>query len=180
VGAALVGASAWAVVGVIADWIVPAPPELTESLRRMVGPEGGRGLPLSLALVALTPAICEEALFRGVILRGFASKLPRLMSAILTGVLFGLFHVDLWRILPTALLGVALSLIALETGSIVPAMLTHFINNACLVVLVHLGSAGSATDMSRATQIGLLVGGLAVLSAGAALVRGTAPQPPNL
>ena len=179
VGAALVGLSAWAVVGVIADWIVPAPRELTESLRRMVGPDGGRGLPASLALIALTPAICEEALFRGVILRGFSAKLPRVTSAILTGVLFGLYHVDLWRLLPTALLGVALSLIALETGSILPSMLTHFVNNASLVVLVHLGAGGSATEMSRGTQVGLLVGGLAVLSVGAALVRGTGPQPTN-
>ena len=179
-GAALVGASAWAVVGVIADWIVPAPPELTESLRRMVGPDGGRGLTASLALIALTPAICEEALFRGVILRGFSAKLPRLTSAILTGVLFGLFHVDLWRLVPTGLLGVALSLIALETGSILPAMLAHFINNASLVVLVHLGSAGSATDMSRAAQLGLLGGGLVVLCAGAALVRGSGSQSTNL
>jgi sodium transport system permease protein len=179
-GAALVGASAWAVVGVIADWIVPAPPELTESLRRMVGPDGGRGLTASLALIALTPAVCEEALFRGVILRGFSAKLPHLTSAILTGVLFGLFHVDLWRLVPTGLLGVALSLIALETGSILPAMLAHFINNASLVVLVHFGSAGSATNMSRAAQLGLLGGGLVVLCAGAALVRGSGSQSTNL
>jgi sodium transport system permease protein len=176
VGAALVGASAWAVVGLLADWIAPAPPELTESLRRLVGPTGGRGLLTSLALIALTPAVCEEALFRGVILRGFAARLPRATSALLTGLLFGLYHVDLWRIVPTGLLGVALSLVALETGSILPAMLAHFVNNASLVVLVHAGSVASATDISRRAQACLFVGALAVLMVGAALVRGTAPK----
>jgi sodium transport system permease protein len=178
-GAALVGLSAWAVVGVIADWILPAPPELTESLRRMIGPDGGRGLAFSLALMALTPAVCEEALFRGVILRGFSAKLPRVTSAVLTGALFGLYHVDLWRLVPTGLLGVALSLIALETGSIVPAMVAHFVNNASLVVLVHLGSSVAAGETSRPLQIGLLGGGLVVLTVGARLLRGAAPKSTN-
>jgi sodium transport system permease protein len=180
VGAALVGSSAWAVVGVVANWILPAPRELEEQMRRIVQHSGSHGLGASLALMALTPAVCEEALFRGVILRGFAAKLPRLTSAVLTGALFGLFHLDLWRILPTGLLGVALSLIALETGSIIPAMLAHFLNNACLVVLVNLGSDASAEDMSRPLQVGLLAGGLAVLTAGAALVRGAGPKSTNL
>jgi sodium transport system permease protein len=175
-GAALVGLSAWAVVGVLAEWIMPAPPELTEGLRRLVGPAGGRGLAATLALVAVTPAVCEEALFRGVILRGFAAKLPRATSAILTGALFGLYHVDVWRLIPTGLLGVALSLIALETDSILPAMLTHFVNNACLVLLVHAGAGAVSPDLGRGAQVGLLSGGLAVMSLGAALVRGTGPK----
>src|SRR6185436_15251290 len=129
VGAALVGASAWAVVGMLADWLIPAPPELVDSLKKMIAP-GDRGLVVSLGLMALTPAVCEEALFRGAILRGFSAKLPRLTSAVITGALFGLYHVDIWRLAPTGLLGVVLSLVALECDSILPAMLTHFINNA--------------------------------------------------
>jgi sodium transport system permease protein len=171
-GAALIGASAWAVVGLLAEWIMPAPRELTESLRRFVAPQdGSRGLIISLALVALTPAVCEEALFRGPILRGFAAKLPRLTSAVLTGALFGLYHLDLWRVIPTGVLGVLLSLIALECDSIVPAMLTHFINNACLVVLAQRGAIASSADLSRAAQAGVFVGALAVLLTGAALLR---------
>jgi sodium transport system permease protein len=177
-GAFLVGASAWAVIGLLAEWLAPAPPELVESLRRLVAPQGGRGLAPTLALVALTPAVCEEALFRGVILRGFAAKLPRLTSAVLTGTLFGLFHVDLWRLLPTGLLGVALSLIALEADSIVPAMLAHFVNNACLIVLVQEGAVGSAGEMSRRAQISLFAAGIAVFAAGAMLVRGKKPRAP--
>lgn len=179
-GAALVGASAWAVVGMLADWILPAPPEVVESLRKMVAPtDGSRGLMISLGLMALTPAICEEALFRGAILRGFSAKLPRLTSAVITGVLFGLYHVDLWRIAPTALLGIALSLIALECGSILPAMLTHFINNACLVVLAHLGKIDT-TELSRPAQAGVFVSALAVSAAGVALLRTGATRRPTV
>jgi sodium transport system permease protein len=181
-GAALMGLSAWVVLGMLAQWIAPPPRELEESMRRfVVPPDGSRGLGLSLLLIALTPAICEEALFRGAILRGFAAGLPRLTSAVLTGVLFGLFHLDLWRILPTALLGIGLSLVALETGSIVPAMVMHFANNACLVALAWLGGPDTpSTDLTLAAQIGIFVGGLAVVTAGVGLVRGTGPEPTNL
>jgi sodium transport system permease protein len=180
-GAALVGASAWAVVGMLAQWIAPPPPELVRQLHHMVVPfDGSRGVVMSVALIALLPAICEEALFRGPILRGFSSTLPRLMSAVLTGALFGLFHLDLWRLIPTGLLGVALSLIALECDSIVPAMLTHFINNACLVVMAHLETADSPADMSRPAQVALFAGGLLVLLAGVALLRNRAPNGPTV
>jgi sodium transport system permease protein len=172
VGAALVGLSAWAVVGLLAEWILPVPPELVENLRRMVAPtDGSRGLALSLGLIALTPALCEEALFRGVILRGFAARLPRVTSAVLTGVLFGLYHVDVWRLIPTGLLGIGLSLIALETGSIVPAMLTHFVNNASLVVLAHLGTVNATSDLGQRAQIALFAGALVTLILGATLLR---------
>src|SRR5262249_30266347 len=154
---------------------------LEESMRRfVVPPDGSRGLALSLVLIALTPAICEEALFRGAILRGFAGGLPRLTSAVLTGVLFGLFHLDLWRIIPTALLGIGLSIVALETDSILPAMVMHFANNACLVALAYLGGPDASTpDLGHAAQIGIFVGGLAVVTAGAGLVRGAAAEPTN-
>ena len=88
--------------------------------------------------MALTPAICEEALFRGPILRGLRTRLPPAGAAILTGLLFGIYHLDPWRLLPTAILGVALSGIALGSDSIVPAMVAHFVNNACLILLARL------------------------------------------
>ncbi|HTA20027.1 MAG TPA: ABC transporter permease subunit/CPBP intramembrane protease [Polyangia bacterium] len=173
-GALLVGASAWIVVGVLAQWLVPAPREVEESMRRFVVPaDGSRGLVLSLALIALTPAICEEALFRGAILRGLAGGLPRITAAVITGLLFGLFHLDLWRLFPTALLGIALSLVALETDSILPSMLAHFTNNACLVVLGYLGRDRSVDDLGKPAQVGFLGVGLVVVLLGAACLRGT-------
>ena len=76
----------------------------------MITPAEGRGaFALALLLTAFTPAICEEALFRGPILRGLRTRFSALGAAVLTGLLFGLFHVSVWRLLPTAVLGFALS-----------------------------------------------------------------------
>jgi sodium transport system permease protein len=138
-GAALVGLSAWAGVAILSEWVSPVPKEVIEQLRRSLIPtDGSRGLWATLALVALTPAICEEALFRGPILRGLRTRAGPVAAVALTGLLFGVFHLELSRILPTALLGILLSLVALESGSILPAMLAHFLNNASLVVLATL------------------------------------------
>jgi sodium transport system permease protein len=177
IGAALIGLSAWAVVGMLAEWIAPAPHEIVESLRRqIVPPGGGRGLAVTILLMAVTPAVCEEALFRGPILRGLAAQLSPAAAAIITGILFGLFHFDVWRLLPTGLLGVILSFIALRSGSIVPAMLAHAVNNACLVTLAHLGLDDKVSTLGLGVQVGAFAAAAVILAAGVQLVRAARPN----
>jgi sodium transport system permease protein len=170
-GAILIGLSAWLVIGLVAEAILPAPKELVESLRRaIVPPHGDRGLAATLFLMALTPAICEEALFRGPILRGLRGRFSPAVAAILTGLLFGIFHLDAWRLLPTALLGVTLSGIALASESIVPAMVTHFVNNASLIILARL-HADDTDTLTPHTKLLLGTLGAFVLASGIYLVR---------
>lgn len=84
-------------------------------------------------VIALAPAVCEEMLFRGVIMHSLKAKY-RVSSAIaITAALFGLYHMSLVKFLPTGLLGLLLCLVVWKTGSIYPAMLMHFINNAISV-----------------------------------------------
>ena len=86
-------------------------------------------------VVALAPAVCEEMLFRGVIMHSLKAKY-RLSSAIaITAALFGLYHMSLVKFIPTGLLGLVLCLVVRKTGSIYPAMLMHFINNAISVFI---------------------------------------------
>jgi membrane protease YdiL (CAAX protease family) len=149
-GAALVGLSAWAAVGILSEWVSPAPKEVIEQLRRSLIPtDGSRGLLATLALVALTPAICEEALFRGPILRGLRARTSPAAAVALTGLLFGVFHLDVSRILPVAMLGVLLSLVALASGSILPAVLAHFLNNAVLVGLAYFRVDEKVAEVGR-------------------------------
>ena len=175
-GAALCGLSAWAVLGLLAQWIAPAPRELIESLRRQILPPGGRSLALTILLMAITPAICEEALFRGPILRGLATRVSPLAAAALTGLLFGLFHFDLWRLVPTGLLGVLLSLIAWRAGSIVLSMLAHAVNNGCLVILAQLGLDQRAESLGTGAQAAFFAAAVLVMATGAWLVA-TCPPP---
>jgi sodium transport system permease protein len=177
VGAALIGLSAWVVALAFSQWFLPEPSkEFEETLRRLVAPTSGRDFLLTLALVALTPAVCEEALFRGAILRGFAATLPPLTSAVLTGALFGLFHANLYQLVPATLLGIVLSLIALRSGSILPSMLTHFINNGCIAALAHLGLDKAAEHLSRPAQAGVFIGALGILAGGVIVLRSVTPR----
>jgi membrane protease YdiL (CAAX protease family) len=177
-GATLVGVSAWAAVAMLSEWISPVPKEVIEQLRRSLLPsDGSRGLLGTLALVALTPAVCEEALFRGPILRGLLSRVGPAAAAMLTGLLFGIFHIELARILPTAMLGILLSQIALQSGSILPAMLAHFLNNACLITLAYFGIDERVPELGTVTSLLIFVASAALTGLGLFMLRGGYDRP---
>ena len=99
-----------------------------------------------LFLVALTPAICEEIVFRGVLLQGYLPKMSTRGAILASSFIFGLFHLSFEtaiRLLPTMFLGVLLALVVMRTGSIFTSMLMHFVNNATAVVLI------SAPELQR-------------------------------
>ena len=61
---------------------------------------------VSVFISCVMPAVCEEAMHRGFILKSFQTKWknPWILCGAM-GILFGLFHGSIWRFLPTALLG---------------------------------------------------------------------------
>jgi sodium transport system permease protein len=171
-GAAVIGASAWAVVALLSEWLVPVPREVIEQLRKALIPEDGRRpLVVNLLLVALTPAVCEEALFRGAILRGLATRMAPAAAIVCTGVLFGIFHLDLFRLLPSTLLGILLSWLAWRTGSLIPSMAAHFINNAILITLTTYRVEDRLAAMGKPVSAAVFAGALLLVVGGVVLVR---------
>jgi sodium transport system permease protein len=89
-------------------------------------------------VLALTPAICEEALFRGVLLGGTRPYLTPARAILLNGLLFGAFHLSFFtafRLVPTAFLGILLAWVVVRTRSIVTSAFMHFLNNGSVVLL---------------------------------------------
>ena len=84
---------------------------------------------LSVFITAVMPAVCEEAMHRGVILHSLKSLKREWLIVLVMGILFGLFHGSVWRFVPTALLGGALSWLMLKTENMVYPALFHFANN---------------------------------------------------
>jgi len=80
-------------------------------------------------VIAVTPAICEELLFRGLLFKNFERISLRWSAIILTGSIFALFHFHPFNLIPLILLGVYLTLIVYYSESIFTAMVCHFINN---------------------------------------------------
>lgn len=94
----------------------------------------GDNMLITVLVVALAPAVCEEMMFRGFMFSGFRSKYRLVPSIILVAVIFGAYHTSIVRFLPTALLGAALAIILYYTGSIIPGMIMHFLNNLVSVI----------------------------------------------
>ena len=89
-----------------------------------------------LFVVALTPSICEEFLFRGIILSNFEKILSVQSSLFITGLIFAAFHFHPFNLIPLILLGYFLSYTAYYSGSIYTSILIHFLNNAFSTVMI--------------------------------------------
>jgi sodium transport system permease protein len=85
-------------------------------------------------VVALSPGICEELLFRGALLSGLRRDLPPVRAALWQALLFAGAHMSIHRILPTALVGFGLGLIALRSRSLFPAILLHVAYNGSIAL----------------------------------------------
>jgi sodium transport system permease protein len=92
------------------------------------------GTPLALLLLALSPAIVEELLYRGFALGVLRSTGVAARGAIVTSALyFALMHMSVHRFLLTFVLGVLMGFVVYRTRSIFVSMLLHLTYNASLV-----------------------------------------------
>lgn len=91
------------------------------------------GILLFVMQVAILPAIFEELLFRGAMLR-VLSKFGSLTSIIITAFCFGLMHQNLTQGVFAFFMGIVLAFVTIKTKSIIPAMIIHFLNNFTAVI----------------------------------------------
>lgn len=140
------------------------------------------GIPLELLVlaVAVTPAICEEVLFRGVFLNSLergGGWNSRWISAVICGVIFGMFHGDWIRMIPTAIAGIVMSYLLLETGNLFYNCLFHFVNNLFSVLSVYFvqqifsripQELNQGAELLESTEMPLFTVGLYVLLSAAA------------
>ncbi len=122
----------------VQGFVLPIPWELLEGLDELITAESPSQFLWLIALFALTPAICEEVVFRGVFLAGTRGRASALRIVVLNAVVFGVFHVSfesVFRFLPTAWLGFLLAWSVMSTGSIWVGVLMHFVNNGSIVLI---------------------------------------------
>ncbi len=89
-----------------------------------------------IVIVCVTPAICEETLFRGYIQR----TLERTMGAkslFVAGILFGLYHLRPLNLISLALFGMLIGFFAYRSKSLLPSMTAHFTYNLIAVLSVY-------------------------------------------
>ena len=93
-----------------------------------------------LITVAVLPAVFEEIIFRGLLLKGMKS-FGTVGAVLLNGVLFALYHQNPAQTLYQFCCGAAFAVVTIRAGSILPTVLSHFLNNALIIVLMKLNAA---------------------------------------
>ncbi len=90
---------------------------------------------LALLFVAVTPAICEEVVFRGYLQRNVERRLGAIWAIVVIGLAFGLFHLRFAEFVPLSILGIYLAYIVWVSGSVWTGVLVHLMNNGIAVVV---------------------------------------------
>ena len=154
---------------------LPLPPALKQQFHDLLlPPSGPRPLALDLLALALVPAVCEELLFRGVLLRALL-RFDRTAALLFSSLAFGAFHGSLFKLLPTAAIGLLLALLALRSASLLPSMLAHAANNTLVIALYRVGYEDPPGAASPLAPIFLLVS-LMFIGGGLFFVRPRSPS----
>jgi membrane protease YdiL (CAAX protease family) len=166
----LIGASTWYLNMRLVE-VLPLRSEDTQLLNLIDRPS----LPVVILVVALAPAVCEEVLFRGVLVRALATRFFPLVAVLLGALVFSVYHLRVVQLVPTFTLGLLLGYLALRADSALPGMLAHFMNNAIALVVARGDAPPIAHIFGR--YPGLAFAGCAIATTlGLFLVTGWRPQ----
>ena len=112
-------------------------------------------------VIAITPAICEEFFFRGLVLTNFERVMTKGKTIFMTGLIFAIFHFNPFNLIPLILLGFFLSYAVYYSNSILTGIFIHFVNNFLSAFLFYKYGKEGMDDPhgSFADNYGLLIGG---------------------
>jgi len=88
-------------------------------------------------VIGLVPAVVEEFLFRGLILRGY-ERFGTKVAIVMTGILFGMLHLQLMSIPSIILIGIIISYVVYRTNSILAGVIYHFVHNGITVLFLYI------------------------------------------
>lgn len=141
--------------------------------------ESDLALWVNLLGLALTPALCEELIFRGYAQRQFERSAGAAWGIALAGILFGVYHLSFAQVLPLSVLGIYLAYLTWRTGSLWPAILVHFANNAWSVVGAEMATRRpdvSLAEVESSAPWYAVLGGLILFAAVVFFLHTRTPQ----
>ena len=117
---------------------------------------------LFFVVIAVLPAICEELIYRGIVL-GLAKSFSPKTAIIISALAFGLIHGTVQQIPFAFLVGLLLGLFYILYDSIALCMVLHFINNfiSCLFTVIEPRMRASSYELlSNIFDIGFIALGV--------------------
>ncbi len=112
-------------------------------------------------VVCITPAICEETLFRGYFQRTLERNLG-MKSIFIAGIIFGLYHMEPMNLISLSLLGILIGYFYYRSKSILPGIAAHFTNNLLAVLSLYKMSDDTpvVSFLSSETSVFMFLGGI--------------------
>ncbi len=107
---------------------------------------------ISLISLAVLPAICEELLFRGVIVNSLKSK-GYMFAIFISAFMFAIFHFSLSQLIYPFCFGIILSVVYLKTNNLLFPILLHFANNALSVSIQYFSSSSSTSTFTHSMSM---------------------------
>jgi membrane protease YdiL (CAAX protease family) len=122
-------------INLIAFSVLPMPEWSAAFFRDVMANERHPGM--SLFLTFVVAAITEEAVFRGVILRGLLGHTRPAVAIGISALLFAFIHVNPWQFFGSLALGVLFRWWYVRTGSLVPGLIGHALFNGLAAFSPH-------------------------------------------
>ncbi|HMH22610.1 MAG TPA: CPBP family intramembrane glutamic endopeptidase [Puia sp.] len=118
-------------------WMIGAEKDAEKQISALLRTNSVSDLFINIFIIAILPAVCEEACFRGalqrILIQGFKSPWA---GIILSAALFSAFHLQFQGFLPRMFLGILLGALYWYSGSLWTSILAHFFTNGIQVVAV--------------------------------------------
>ena len=152
-GCVLLGASSAVAVAGVTMRLLPAPESLVEGMQKLLL-LGETPAPLWMVwlVIAVTPALCEETVFRGLILGGFR-RLGAWKAIAISALLFSVAHSSIYRLLPTFGLGLIFGYAVWCTRSLYCSIFIHMLNNGLIATLVHSETVAGRLNLQQITVV---------------------------
>ena len=124
------------------QWMLAKEVQLTGITEKFMLTPSISDLILNLLIMAVLPAISEEFIFRGILMKWFNKSMGIHLSIVLSAFLFSAIHIQFLGFFPRFFIGIVLGYVFYWSGSLWASILLHFLNNAMAVVTYFLVARG--------------------------------------
>jgi len=151
----------------VENWMVDKEEQARRLTKVFLNASTITGLLLNIFVVALVPAIGEELLFRGVLLKLFNNLFKNIhVAVVISALVFSAIHFQFFGFLPRALLGILLGYLFVFSGNLWVPIFAHFLNNASSVIIYYLHQNGhikvSMDSFGTSTNSVYIIGSLLI------------------
>ena len=122
-------------------------------------PTNARGLVVSILIVAVLPAVCEEFLFRGAILSAFEANGTR-YAILFSTVLFALLHGSLIGLPAQFIVGLIIAFVVVCTDSVYAGVIYHTVHNAASLIMQFVQQRSITPEDAQVTDYFTAIGGV--------------------